>query len=583
MKQELFFLLNHLWQSTLVAAIAWLACRTMLRTNSARVRFRVWLATSLKFLIPFAAFVEIGHWLTVRPVLSPAQSQHVFDLVGGGTTIVAAAPFRVAQPPQAGGLREDVVLAVLAAVWAIGAAVVLFRWLKAWWTIRSAAHNGEPAGSFRGIPVLTSQRLRDQQIEPGVFGIWRQTILIPGGMVEGLGPAQFEAVLTHEWNHAKRRDNLTAALQMIVEAVFWFYPVVWMVGRRLIEERELACDEAVLEQAAAEDYAAGILNVCRLYHASPFRCVAGISGANLRARVESILRNERPHALNKARRWALVAALFVAVAGPVIVGLLTSSAFAQQGNSFLGLATSADKKFEVATVKLNQSDPQDFQLGPPVRGSIRIVNVALRGIIIQSFRTQRPIVFGIPSWAESERYDIVGKGPDSSATNPEVWEMMRSLLIERFHLKYHVENREMPVYALTVLSSGHKLTLGENGRCAAEIRDGKTCGGLQGGPSFGTAIYNMPIGALITGIGARAGRPIIDKTGLTGRYDAKVMWLPDGVKLEDLNLEGIPPEDRPKDISLFDALQQQVGLKLQPDRAAVPVLVVDSVARPDPN
>src|SRR3974390_3724159 len=101
MKQELFFLLNHLWQSTLVAAIACLACRTMLRTNSARVRFRVWLATSLKFLIPFAAFVEIGHWLTVRPVLSPAQSQHVFDLVGGGTTIVAAAPFRVAQPPQA--------------------------------------------------------------------------------------------------------------------------------------------------------------------------------------------------------------------------------------------------------------------------------------------------------------------------------------------------------------------------------------------------------------------------------------------------------------------------------------------------
>jgi uncharacterized protein (TIGR03435 family) len=96
-------------------------------------------------------------------------------------------------------------------------------------------------------------------------------------------------------------------------------------------------------------------------------------------------------------------------------------------------------------------------------------------------------------------------------------------------------------------------------------------------------MYNMPIGALITGIGARAGRPIIDKTGLTGRYDANVTWLPDGVKLEDLDLQDIPAEYRPKDVSLFDALQQQEGLKLQPDRAAVPVLVVDSVTRPDPN
>jgi uncharacterized protein (TIGR03435 family) len=369
---------------------------------------------------------------------------------------------------------------------------------------------------------------------------------------------------------------------MIAEAIFWFYPVVWMVGRRLIEERELACDQAVLEQAGAEDYAEGILNVCKLYHVSPLSCVAGISGANLKRRVESILRNERPRALNKVRRWALCAALFAVVAGPAIVGLLTSSAFAQQGNSFLGLATSTDKKFEVATVKLNQSGDERFQLGPPGRGSIRIVNVPLRGIIIQSFRTQRPMVFGIPGWAESERYDIVGKGPDSNATNPEVWEMMRSLLIERFHLKYHIENREMPVYALTVLPGGHKLTLGEAGRCAAEIKEGKNCGDILI-PPFGTAMYNMPIGALITGIGARAGRPIIDKTGLTGRYDANVTWLPDGVKLEDLDLQDIPAEYRPKDVSLFDALQQQEGLKLQPDRAAVPVLVVDSVTRPDPN
>ena len=160
--------------------------------------------------------------------------------------------------------------------------------------------------------------------------------------------------------------------------------------------------------------------------------------------------------------------------------------------------------------------------------------------------------------------------------------MMRSLLIERFHLKYHVENRDMPVFALTVGPRGHKLTLGENGRCAEDIKVGKSCGDILI-PPFGTAMYNMPIGALITGIGARAGRPIIDKTGLTGRYDSNVAWVPDGVKLEDLDLQNVPPEYRPQDVSLFDALEQQAGLKLVPQRAEMPVVVIDNLSHPDPN
>ena len=91
-------------------------------------------------------------------------------------------------------------------------------------------------------------------------------------------------------------------------------------------------------------------------------------------------------------------------------------------------------------------------------------------------------------------------------------------------------------------------------------------------------MYNMPIGALITGIGIRAGRPIIDKTGLTGRYDDNITWLPDGVKLEDLNLQDVPAEFRPQDVSIFEALEKQAGLKLEPERAQLPVLVIDSVS-----
>ena len=425
--------------------------------------------------------------------------------------------------------------------------------------------------------------MRDRRIEPGVFGLWRQSIVIPEGMEARLSQAQLQAVLTHEWNHVQRRDNLTAALQMTAEAIFWFYPVVWMVGRKLIEERELACDQAVLEQAGAEDYAEGILNVCKFYCSSPLRCVAGITGADLRRRVELILRNQRPRELGRAGRWALGAVLLAGIAGPAVLGFLTATAaFAQQANSFVGLATSADKKFEVATIKLNDQTNPAWHLGPPGRGSISIQNRPLRGIIIQSFRTQRNMVVGLPGWTASTNYDIVGKGPDPKMTNPEVWEMMRSLLIERFHLKYHIENREMPVFALTVLPSGHKLKLGENGRCAEEIKAGKNCGDIIV-PPFGAAMYNMPIGALITGIGARAGRPIIDKTGLTGKYDVNVTWVPAGARLDQLDLQDIPQEYRPQDMSLPEALEKQLGLKLEPQRAAMPVVVIDSLSRPDPN
>jgi len=583
MTQGLFFLLNHLWQSTLVAGAAWLVCRTLLKAHSPRVRFGVWLAASVKFLVPFAAIVEAGHWLGARPLLTPAQSQQVFDVIAAGSSGLVTAPFRVSPAPQASVGSQEVVLVLFAFLWALGGAIVFCRWFKNWWTIRRMAKNAVLAGSFQGVPVLKSQSMRDQRIEPGVFGFWRQSILIPEGLEARLGWPQFQAVLAHEWKHAQRRDNLTAAVQMMAEGVFWFYPAVWMVGGKLMKERELACDQAVLEQARAEDYAEGVLNVCKFYCSSPLRCVAGITGADLRARVELILRNQPPRELGRTGRWALGAALFAGVTGPVVVGFLTATAaFAQQANSFVGLATSADKKFEVATVKVNDQTNPEWYLGPPGRGSISILNRPLRGIIIQSFRTQRNMVVGLPDWTESTNYDIVGKGPDPNMTNPEVWEMMRSLLIERFHLKYHVENREMPVFALTVVPSGHKLKLGENGRCAEDIKAGKNCGDIMV-PPFGTAMYNMPIGALITGIGARAGRPIIDKTGLTGRYDSNVTWVPDGARFEALDLQNVPQEYRPQDMSLFEALEKQLGLKLEPQRAPMPVVVIDNVSRPDPN
>ncbi len=99
-------------------------------------------------------------------------------------------------------------------------------------------------------------------------------------------------MLEHELAHWRRRDNLTAAVHMLVEAVFWFHPLVWWIGARLVEERERACDEAVVRAGHdGRTYAEGILNVCERYVASTLKCAAGISGADLKQRVVEIARN----------------------------------------------------------------------------------------------------------------------------------------------------------------------------------------------------------------------------------------------------------------------------------------------------
>src|SRR5262245_40298547 len=139
MNPALFFVLNHLWQSTLVAGAAWLACGAMLKGNSPAARFAVWLAASVKFLIPFAVLVDAGQKLYLRPLIAPAWSQQVFDLVATGNGALAMAPFRAAPAPQAPVLSGRPLLVGLAMVWALGAAVVLSQWLAAWWRIRRTA------------------------------------------------------------------------------------------------------------------------------------------------------------------------------------------------------------------------------------------------------------------------------------------------------------------------------------------------------------------------------------------------------------------------------------------------------------
>ena len=117
---------------------------------------------------------------------------------------------------------------------------------------------------------------------------------------------------------------------------------------------------------------------------------------------------------------------------------------------------------------------------------------------------------------------------------------------------------------------------------AAKIRAGESCASIGPIAPFAAGITNTTIGALVSAL-ARSiqDRPIIDKTGLTGKYDALVRWMPDNMKPEDL--ANIPADLRPEDVSLFTALEQQLGLKLEAQKGPVDVVVVDSLEKPAEN
>src|SRR5205823_7929051 len=258
---------NHLWQSTAFAIVVGLMTLAF-RKNRAHVRYWLWLSASWKFLLPFSLLMSLGSHLDWAP----------------GTQKIAAAPavtlniVQVSQPfpesfavtPSARGARDWTPIVIFSG-WACGFLAITVMRFRGWRRIRAAVRSSTPIDNLRTMQVRSSPSL----LEPGVVGLFGPILLLPAGIRERLKPRELQAVLAHELCHVWRRDNLTSAIHMIVEAVFWFHPLVWWIGARLIEERERACDEAVLRLGnEPQEYAEGILNVCKSYLESPLWCVS---------------------------------------------------------------------------------------------------------------------------------------------------------------------------------------------------------------------------------------------------------------------------------------------------------------------
>ncbi len=310
-------LLDHLWQSSLVALGAWILT-FHLRNNSARLRFGVWLAASIKFLIPFSLLVLIGEQL--RPGGMPEGVQMLAAVGQSEIATLLVSPAQFALPAEGGPATG---LIIFATIWSCGFVALLIRWCARWTHIRKIMRSATPIDIAAPIPTMTSLAFR----EPGVVGILRPVLLLPAGIDSRLTPKQLRAILKHELCHVDRRDNLSAAIHMVVEALFWFFPPVWWIGARMIDERERACDEAVVQSGHdAQMYAEGILKVCRSYLTTELPCVSGAAGANLKTRLEAIMKNADMRELSRGRKLVLGVLALSAVAAPVLFGLTVSNA-----------------------------------------------------------------------------------------------------------------------------------------------------------------------------------------------------------------------------------------------------------------
>jgi beta-lactamase regulating signal transducer with metallopeptidase domain len=309
-------LVDHLWQSSLVVLLAW-AATSLLRRNGAHLRYWVWLAASIKFLVPFSLLALVGGQLAAFET-----NTATYSAIGAARELAAPliTPATYIAPSAEPGFNFIGSLAL--AVWALGFFALAARWFSRWRMVQAILRSATPSSVTAPIPVLASATLH----EPGVVGVFRPVLLLPEQLASQLDDRQLRAVLEHELCHVRRRDNLTSAIHMVVEALFWFHPFVWWMGARLIRERERACDEAVVRSGHdAQTYAEGILEICRHFVASKLICVSGVSGADLRTRVESIMKNETIVGVSRVKSLVLGTTAFALLAAPVMLGVAFSS------------------------------------------------------------------------------------------------------------------------------------------------------------------------------------------------------------------------------------------------------------------
>ncbi len=458
----------------------------------------------------------------------------------------------------------------------------------------------------RPVRLLTSTEIGS----PVAVGYRRPAVIIPSGLLERLEEGELQSVLLHELAHLARYDDWMTLVTRALGALLVLHPLAAIVLRRIEREREMACDDFVVAHTgSARSYARSLARLHDLRWSAGSRLLAsGILGrhSSLEDRIESLLRHGREFSARPSLGSLGVSALLFAVL-LAASGLIPSWIAIAQTKAAL-----PTPKFEVISIKPSKPGTRGGSMHIPP-GGFTTTNEPLKMIIGWAYNYKRPgfslnedQIRGGPSWINSERFDIVAKVPDSLIDQEEKklpfdqWAdqirlMVQSMFAQRFKLKVSYETKELPIYALVVAKHGPKLT-------ESKMLPPGPLGSYPPGPLMHMgrdqlAAMGAPIGMLAYALSQQpelGGREVVDQTRLKGRYVFALKWTPwqskaggmaasPGFGGDTANGVGTAPAPDSSGPSIFTAIQQQLGLKLKPEKGSVEVLVIDHIEPPSPN
>lgn len=533
------------------------------------------------------------------------------------------------EPADAGALpprstRHPSVPAILAAVYGLGIAAVLLpllaglrqtrvlrRSARRWRMGRTVAD--EIRGEL-GLRTPVDVLLDESAGGPMTAGMLRPAIVFPPD-VQSWPADEVRRALVHELEHVRRADWITQCLTRVVCAGYWFHPVAWVAWRNLCLEAERACDDAVLRacgsQAEATEYADQLVVLAQRRSRSEKPVLAMAGRHDLAARVRALLDVDQRRGPAGTRWVALaggVAALLLATVSPLRI---VAAAKAPQA-----APSSPNAHFDAATIRPCRTE--DAPPGP-ARGTMggtnatfspghmnvpcvtleQLIYLAYAGAgapldrqlagIVPGGASDNGKVRGGPAWVHSQhsKFAVEAAAAGASDRYVLVGTMLQALLEDRFKLKVHRSAEDAPMYAMTLTKGGLKIKPIQPGDCVPFDADQPmgsgahpTCGSLTiggDGPNVVWRFSDFELSSLASRLSGALGAYVIDRTGIRDKFMLRLEFHPDestpGIHWR---AEG-QSDSAPEAASIFTALDQQIGVKLEKTRGPREFLVIDHV------
>jgi uncharacterized protein (TIGR03435 family) len=586
-------------KATFILAAALLASRLIRRSGASTRALILTSALGALLTLPLMEVVLPSRPIEVElPRIASGLESVVAPLAGSPPTpeIVnsrvrgsAPAPSRLPQPAT-----------IVLVVWAVGVLLLLARLGAGLIRLRSLRRSGDGWGDSAAATILqqaTSRRvqlfLHGSLTAPMTCGIVHPAIGLP---IEARdwSATELRQALIHEIEHIRRADWLVLVISRVACSLYWFHPLAWIAARRLHLECEYACDDAVVRVGERASYAQQLVSLARRLSEGVTRPALSMADRrDLAKRVDAVLNHERPRTQLRSRTVAattIAAVLITAAIAP------WRPAAAQSGGAVedvLPIPTAlAGKAFSQVSIGPGDATGSPSASFDAKTGVFAARNVTLLGLISHAYAAMPRMelvagepyeindtrIKGGPEWMQTERFDINAKA-NPLVTAEELHAMLRQLLRDSFDLSVRVETQQTPAYRM--------VRIGTAGSSAPGLQSGnQNCAdrwNMEGGGPGHIVRRCITLAAFAADftLSEVLGRPVIDRTGVGGVFNVSLVHAPtsDELAIYELSPSDLPREffDRP---SIFTAMEQQLGLRLESTRGVVHTLAIDSAARP---